>query len=139
MPMKVKGNAARKPPRFTTDHTVVDACIERQMPQLQPILRVVDEAIESTIPGCVYADRRRRPLYGLPAAGWIIEVAAYDVSVNILFHGGADFPSPPPMGEVDRTRYVKVTTVSEALAPEVLEWIAEAGRTPGWGPIEPAS
>jgi hypothetical protein len=30
-------------------------------------------------------------------------MAAYDVSVNIVFLGGADFESPPPLGTTARS------------------------------------
>jgi hypothetical protein len=76
--------------------------------------------------------RWKRPYYGLPELGWIIELAAYDVSVNVVFLGGADFDSPPPLGTTDRTRYIKVTTLEEARRPELHKWIEEASRTPGW-------
>jgi hypothetical protein len=58
-------------------------------------------------PGLHYAVKWKRPYYGLPELGWIIELAAYDISVNVVFFGGADFESPPPLGTTDRTRYVK--------------------------------
>jgi hypothetical protein len=67
----------------------------------------------------------------LPELGWIIEIAAYDVSVNVVFFGGAEFDPPPPLG-TNRTRYVKVTTVEEAQGPEMRKWIEQAGRVPGW-------
>ncbi len=59
-------------------------------------------------------------------------MAAYDVSVNVVFLGGADFDRPPPLGTADRTRYGKVTSVEEVLRPELHKWIEEASRTPGW-------
>jgi hypothetical protein len=74
----------------------------------------------------------KRPYYGLPELGWIIEMAAYDVSVNVVFLGGADFDCPPPLGTTDRTRYFKVTTLEEVQRPELHKWIEEASRTPGW-------
>jgi hypothetical protein len=52
--------------------------------------------------------------------------------VNVVFLGGADFASPPPLGSTDRTRYVKVTTLEEAQRAELQRWIEEASRTPGW-------
>jgi hypothetical protein len=52
--------------------------------------------------------------------------------VNVVFLGGADFDSPPPLGTTDRTRYIKVTTLEEAQRPELHKWIEEASRTPGW-------
>jgi hypothetical protein len=74
----------------------------------------------------------KRPFYGLPDLGWIIELAAYDVSVNVVFFGGADFKSPPPLGDTDRSRYVKVRTLEEAQPAEMAAWIEQAARVPGW-------
>jgi hypothetical protein len=102
------------------------------MPDLQPIVPRLDELIRSTVPGLDYAINRKRAYYGLSELGWIIEIAAYDVSVNILFLGGADFESPPPLGTADRTRYIKVTSLEETQRPELKRWIEQAGRTPGW-------
>jgi hypothetical protein len=69
---------------------------------------------------------------GLPEFGWVIELAAYDVSANVAFFGGTDFNPPPPLGSTDRMRYVKATTVAETQRPELLEWIKQSGRTTGW-------
>ena len=102
------------------------------MPDLQPIAKRLDASIRSTIPGLHYAVKWKRPYYGLPELGWIIEIAAYDVSVNVVFFGGASFASPPPLGTTDRTRYIKVTSLEDAQRPELQNWIEEAGRTPGW-------
>jgi hypothetical protein len=132
MPKASKGNAARKPPEPSASHSDIDDWLLRQMPHLQPIVRRLDESIRATIPGLSYAVKWKRPYYGLPERGWIIELAAYDVSVNVVFLGGSDFDSPPPLGAVDRTRYVKVTTVEEVQRPELRRWIEEASRTPGW-------
>jgi hypothetical protein len=68
----------------------------------------------------------------LPDLGWVIEMVAYDVSVNVVFFGGADFDPPPPLGGTGRDRYVKVRTLGEAEAPELHQWIEQAGRAPGW-------
>jgi hypothetical protein len=132
MPKAIKGNAWRKPPVPSASHSDIDDWTQRQMPHLQPIVKLLDESIQATIPGLQYAVKWKRPYYGLPALGWIIEIAAYDVSVNVVFLGGADFDFPPPFGTTDRSRYVKVTTLEEVEQPELLEWIAEASRTPGW-------
>jgi hypothetical protein len=92
----------------------------------------LDESIRTTIQGLHYAVKCRRAYYGLPELGWIIEMVAYDVSVNVVFLGGADFDSPPPLGTTDRTRYIKVTTLEEAQLPDLHKWMKEASRTPGW-------
>lgn len=132
MPKAIKGNATRRPPDPSTDHSDIDGWLQRQMPHLQPILMQLDQTIRATIPDLHFAVKWKRPYYGLPELGWIIELAAYDVSANVVFLGGADFTSPPPLGTADRTRYVKVTTEEEAQRPELHAWIEEASRTRGW-------
>lgn len=132
MPKAIRGSAGRRPPVPGASHADIAAWLRAQMPSLQPIVTQLDETIRATIPGLQYAVKWKRPYYGLPERGWIIELAAYDVSVNVVFFGGADFGSPPPLGTADRRRYVKVTTMDEAQRPELREWIKDAGRTPGW-------
>jgi hypothetical protein len=132
MPKAIKGNAGRKPPEPSASHSEIEHWIQRQMPHLQPIVKLLDDSIRATIPGLQYAVKWKRPYYGLPERGWIIELAAYDVSVNVVFLGGADFDSPPPLGTADRTRYLKVTTLDEAQGSDLHKWIEEASRMPGW-------
>jgi hypothetical protein len=61
-----------------------------------------------------------------------MEMVAYDVSVNVVFLGGAAFEPPPPLGETGQARYVKIRTLEEAQGPEIRRWIEQAGRVPGW-------
>jgi hypothetical protein len=132
MPKAIKGNAGRKPPEPSTDHSDIEEWCRHLMPDLQPIVQGLDELIRATISDLDYAVNRKRGYYGLPGLGWIIEIAAYDVSVNVLFLGGADFESPPSLGTTDRTRYIKVSNLEEAQAPKLQKWIEQAGRTAGW-------
>ena len=132
MPKAIKGNAGRKPPEPSVNHSDIDEWCRRLVPDLQPIVKRLDESIRAAIPGLEFAVKWKRPYYGLPELGWIIEIAAYDVSVNVLFLGGADFESPPPLGTTDRTRYIKVTSLDEANTQEMQKWIEQAGRTSGW-------
>jgi hypothetical protein len=132
LPKEINGNAGRKPPEPSANHSDIDDWRRRLMPDLQPIVERLDESIRKTVPGLDYAVKWKRAYYGLPELGWIIEIAAYDVSVNVVFLGGGDFESPPPLGTTDRTRYIKVTNLEEAQRPELQKWIEQAGRTPGW-------
>lgn len=132
MPKRIKGNAGRKPPAPSAAHSVIDEWSAGLMPDLQPIVTELDQSIREAIPGVHYAVKFKRAFYGLPDHGWIIELAPYDVSVNVLFLGGADFDPPPALGSADRTRYVKVKSLEEARQPELLAWIEQAGRTSGW-------
>ena len=125
-------DTARKPPEPSESHEEIEAWMRRAMPDLQPIVKELDRSIRETIPGLRYALKWKKAYYGLPDLGWIIEMVAYDVSVNVVFFGGAEFDPPPPLGETGRTRYVKVKTLEEAEAPEMRGWIGEAGRVRGW-------
>ena len=132
MPKPLKSDAVRKPPVPTESHAEIEDWIRRVMPDLHPIVERLDAAIREAIPGLRYAVKWKKAYYGLPDLGWIIELVAYDVSVNVVFLGGADFDAPPPLGTTGRTRYVKVKSLDEARAPQMDAWIEHAGRVPGW-------
>ena len=132
MPKTRKPSTTRKPPEPSTSHEPIEGWIESVMPGLHPIVQRLDELIRETISDLQFAVKWKKAYYGLPERGWIIEMVAYDVSVNVVFLGGADFDAPPPLGDTDRSRYVKVTTLEEAQRPELREWIEQAAREAGW-------
>ena len=127
-----KPNTTRKPPVPSESHAEIGDWVRRVMPDLHPIVKRLDELIRETLPGLQYAVKWKKAYYGSPELGWIIELVAYDVSVNVVFFGGADFEPPPPLGTGGRTRYVKLKTLDEAQGPEMQDWIEQAGRVPGW-------
>ena len=94
--LRRKDTKCRKQPKGTyreslraaTNHSEIDDWFRRQMPHLQPIIKQLDETIRTTIPDLNYAVKWKRPFYGLAELGWIIEIAAYDVSVNVVFLRG---------------------------------------------------
>ena len=124
--------STRIPPVPSETHADIENWARRVMPDLHPIVKGLDELICRTIPGLRYAVKWKRAYYGLPRLGWIIEMVAYDVSVNIVFFGGSELDPPPPLGTIGRTRYVKVKTLEEAQGLEVRRWIKQARRVPGW-------
>jgi hypothetical protein len=140
-PARSKENAAkmkrssqattRKPPTPSDDHREIDDWIRRVMPDLHPVVKRIDELIRENVPGLQYAVKWRRAYYGIPELGWIIEMVAYDVSVNVVFFGGAVFESPPPLGSGE-ARYVKVTDLESIDEPAMLRWLEQAARVPGW-------
>ena len=125
-------STTRKPPMPSESHAEIEDWIRRVMPDLHPIVKRLDEVICETISGLQYAIKWKKAYYGLPELGWIIEMVAYDVSVNVVFFGGAEFDRPPPLGTTERTRYVKLTTLEEAHGPDMHKWIEQAGSVPGW-------
>jgi hypothetical protein len=127
-----KATSARRPPEPSGSHADIEDWIRRVMPDLHPIVERLDESIRETLEGLQFAVKWKKAYYGLPELGWVIEMVAYDVSVNVVFLGGAEFDSPPPLGSSGRDRYVKVRNLEEAQAPEMRKWIEQAGRVPGW-------
>ena len=125
-------STARKAPVPTDSHDEIEDWIRRVMPDLHPIVQRLDELVRETIPGLQYAVKWKKAYYGLPELGWIIEMVAYDVSVNVVFVGGAEFDPPPPSGDTDRSRYVKVRTLEDVQRGEMHEWVEQAGRVAGW-------
>ena len=127
-----KASTARTPPTPSDSHAEIEQWIRSAMPDLQPIVHRLDELIRETIPDLEYAIKWKKAYYGLQDLGWIIEVVPYDVSVNVVFLGGAHFKSPPPLGDSDNSRYIKVTTLEDAQRQEMRDWIEQAGHMPGW-------
>ena len=123
----------RRPPVPSESHAEVEEWMRRRViPDLQAVVQALAASIRAANPGLRYAIRWKRAYYGLPELGWIIEVVPYDVSVNVVFPGGADFDDPPPLGTTDRSRYIKVKTLEEALGPEMRRWVEQAQRVLGW-------
>lgn len=125
-------SSSRKPPEPGADHQVITEWIRGQMPELQPILIRLDELIREVHPQAQFALKWKKAYYGLPERGWIIELVAYDVSVNAVFLAGAEFPFPPPLGDRDPSRYIKLHSVDEVDTDAMRDWIEQAGNTDGW-------
>lgn len=113
------------------EHAVIDEWMNRVMPDLNPIVVHLDQLVRETIPDLQYAVKWKKAYYGLPELGWIVEMVAYDVSVNLVFLSGAEFGTEPPLGD-GSSRYVKVRTIEEAQSPEIQNWIRQAASAPGW-------
>lgn len=127
-----KPYTTRKPPVPSESHDQVAERLASVMPAVQPIVQHLDELFRAQIPDLQYAVKWGKAYYGLPEVGWIIEMVAYNVSVNVVFLGGADFDPPPPLGDTDRSRYLKVTSLDETRSPDLLAWIQQAADVPGW-------
>lgn len=132
MPKQRSANSTRRPPMPAAGHEVIDAWFDDVMPAIAPVVRAADGLICASIPGLEYAIKWSKAYYGLPELGWLIELAAFHRSANIVFHAGARFDPPPPLGDGPRERYVKLHTVDDLDTPEVRSWILQAAQHPGW-------
>ncbi len=130
---KRKPGAKHVPPEPTDDHAVIEAFLtEHTMPQMQPLARRLDELVREVIPDLRYAVKWAKAQYGLEEQGWIMELATYHKTVNLVFFGGADMDPSPPLGDTDRSRYVKLASLEDADDPQLRSWIEQAASVPGW-------
>ena len=127
-----KADSSRKPPLPSADHAEIEAWMRRVMPDLHPLVERLDKMISQALPAPQFAVKWKKAYYGVPEHGWVIEMVAYDVSVNVVFFAGADFDPPPPLGTTGRSRYIKVRSLEELDQPELGKWIDQASRLPGW-------
>ena len=127
-----KPYSTKKPPVAIEDHTKIEDWIQSAILDIQPILKRLDDLICNNISGLQYAIKWGNVYYGLPEHGWIIEMNAYKVSVNIVFLAGKKLIPPPHLGDEENARYIKIKTLEEVNRPEIKKWIKQARYLNGW-------
>lgn len=125
--------STKKPPVPSDNYQVIEEWMtNRTMPGIRPMIKKIDRLIHDTIPNLTYAIKWGNAYYGTKELGWLLEVAAYDVSVNIVFLGGAWFDPQPPLGTGEQTRYIKLKTLDELDDQKLIDYIKQAGCMNGW-------
>ena len=121
------------PPIPLEGHEVIEDWMQNNiMPKMYPLVKRIDELITERIHNLQYSIKWRNAFYGTLEKGWLIEVAAYAVSVNIVFLSGAEFDPQPQFGTDDRSRYIKLRTMDDLNNPEVNDFIEQAKELKGW-------
>ena len=124
--------STKKPPIPSSDRYVIeDWMVNRIMPGIQPMIKEIDNLIHDSIPNLQYAIKWGNAYYGTKELGWVIELAAYDVSANIVFLKGADFDTKPPLG-TGESRYIKLRSIEELSDKKLTDYINQAGSINGW-------
>lgn len=126
----IKPLSTKKPPVPDTDHQGIEDWIANAMPAVNPIAAELDRMIRQQLKDPGYAVKWGKAHYGSAQLGWCIQLAAYHVSVNVVFLNGDKLAQPPELGS--GTRYVKIRTLEEARSDQVLGWIKQSCRMPGW-------
>jgi hypothetical protein len=125
--------STKKPPIPQNNYGVIeDWMTNRIMPGIKPIIKEIDSLIHNSISNLNYAIKWGNAYYGTNELGWLIEVAAYDVSANIVFLNGAAFNPQPPLGTGGETRYIKLKTIDELNDQPVIDFIRQAANHNGW-------
>ena len=125
--------STKKPPIPQDDHNIIKEWMANSiMPGISPLIHKSDGLINDAIPNLHYAIKWGNAFYGTKDLGWVIEVAAYHVSANIVFLSGAAFNPQPPHGTGERSRYIKIKTLDELDDEKIIDYINQAGRISGW-------
>lgn len=120
----------KKPPVSVGTHDDVDRWMAGVMPAVNPIVSELDQIIRKSLKDPRFAIKWGKAYYGSAQLGWCIELAAYHVSVNVVFLNGDRLHEPPSLG--DATRYVKIKSREELKSAQILAWIKESCGMPGW-------
>ncbi|MGB3836982.1 DUF1801 domain-containing protein [Castellaniella sp.] len=120
----------KKPPVPADTHDEVDRWIAGVMPAMNSVVSALDHLIRDHLKDARFAIKWGKAYYGCPQFGWCIELAAYHVSVNVVFLNGDKLHKPPVLG--DASRYVKIKSLEELESAQLLAWIKESCGMPGW-------
>ena len=125
--------STKKPPTPSKDFQIIaDWMTNRIMPGIQPMVEKIDLLIHEIIPNPNYAIKWGNAFYGTNELGWVIEVAAYDISVNVVFLNGAVYTPQPPLGSGGTTRYIKLKNIVELSDPLLIEYMKQSTQVGGW-------
>ena len=114
------------------DHEVIENWMaNRILPGIQPMIKKIDSLIQNLIPNLQYAIKWGNAYYGTKELGWLIEVAAFDVSANIVFLNGAALDPQPPLGSGE-SRYFKLRKPEELEEKDIASFIKQASHIDGW-------
>lgn len=126
----IKPLSAKNPPVPDKDHKRIEQWIANAKPAMNPIVAELDKSIRQHLGEPRYAVKWGKAYYGSERFGWCIELAAYHVSVNVVFLNGSRLDKPPELGS--ETRYAKIRTLEDARSSRVLGWIRQSCQLPGW-------
>jgi hypothetical protein len=133
-PKVAKNKAATKPRRMAMaeGHAAIVVWLGRVKPELQPVVRRLDQLIMEAMPKAVCAVKWGVPFYGLPDKGWIAAVNSFKAHVKLLFFGGSALKPALPTGKGNNA--IDFHSVEELRLNEkqVKTWLQQAKKLPGW-------
>ncbi len=96
--------------------------------------RRLDTLVVDTVPEVRKAVRWNSPFYGIEGQGWFLSFHCFTKYVKVTFFRGSSLDPPPPGASKDQdVRYLDIREGDEIDEPQLVEWIRQASRLPGWG------
>jgi len=95
--------------------------------------RRLDALIEAHVPGVQKAVRWNSPFYGVDGQGWFLSFHCFTKYIKVTFFQGASLQPPPPVeSKTDETRYAHIYEGGEVESAQLVDWVKQASRLPGW-------
>lgn len=98
------------------------------------VARRLDAIIMRAVPHARKAVKWNSPFYGLEGNGWFVSFHCFSKYVKVAFFRGAALKPPPP-GEStsDNTRYLDIHEDDDLNEKQLVAWMKQASKLPGWG------
>lgn len=97
--------------------------------------KLLDELIESTVPGVSKAVKWNSPFYGIEAQGWFLSFHCFTKYIKVTFFNGGSLTPPPPVeSKHEEVRYFHIHEGDELDEGQLEIWIRQASALPGWTP-----
>lgn len=95
----------------------------------------LDALIERAVPGVCKAVKWNSPLYGVEGQGWFLGLHCFTKYVKLAFFKGSSLkPMPPGESKDQNTRYLDIRETDELNEAQLIDWIQQAAKLPGWVP-----
>lgn len=113
-------------------HAAIEVWLGRVKPELQPLVRRLDQLILEAMPDVVCAVKWRVPFYGLPDQGWIAAINSFKAHVKLLFFSGNLLKPILPAGKEHKAIDFHSGEELHREEKQVKAWLQQAKKLPGW-------
>jgi hypothetical protein len=94
----------------------------------------LDALITRTVKNVRKAVKWNSPFYGIEGKGWFAATHTFNQYVKVAFFRGTSLrPVPPGESKGAETRYLDIGEHDEIDETQLIAWIRQAARLPGWG------
>jgi len=99
----------------------------------QGVGRRLDKLITRAVPRVRKAVKWNSPFYGVDGKGWFLNFHCFAKYVKVAFFAGASLRPPPPgASKHDKVRYLDIREDDQLDEKQLVAWIRQAARVPGW-------
>jgi hypothetical protein len=97
--------------------------------------RRLDALIARAVPKVYKAVRWNSPFYGIEGQGWFLSFHVFTRYVKVTFFNGTSLKPVPPGGtpKSQDTRWIDIHEDDELAEAQMMKWVKQASKLPGWG------